>query len=64
MESNRRTVVAIYNATTDKNVTHIYFMGLGLIFVKDFLPDGTPCWRQPTREETMQFEKERNKNEI
>ena len=43
MESNRRTIVAIYNATTDKNVMHIYLMGLGLIFVKDFLPDGTPC---------------------
>ena len=42
MESNRN-IVAIYNSTTDKNVNMIYLMGVGLIFVKDYLPDGTPC---------------------
>ena len=36
----------------------------GLTFVKDYLPDGTPCWRQPTREEINEFNKEKTKNEI
>ena len=29
-----------------------------LAFVKDHLPDGTPCWRLPTQEEINKFDKE------
>jgi hypothetical protein len=35
-----------------------------LIFVKDYLPDGTPCWRLPTQEEINEFNKEKTKDEI
>ena len=31
-----------------------------LTFVKDYLPDGTPCWRLPTKEEINEFNKEKN----
>ena len=27
-----------------------------LAFVKDYLPDGTPCWRLPTQEEINKFD--------
>lgn len=30
-----------------------------LAFVKDHLPDGTPCWRLPTQEEINKFDKEK-----
>ena len=33
-------------------------------FVKDYLPDGTPCWRLPTQEEINEFNKEKTKDEI
>lgn len=36
----------------------------GLTFVKDYLPNGTPCWRLPTQEEINEFKKEKTKNEI
>lgn len=35
-----------------------------LTFVKDYLPDGTPCWRLPTQEEINEFNKEKTKDEI
>ena len=35
----------------------------GLTFIKDYLPDGTPCWRLPTEEEMKQY-KEKTKDEI
>lgn len=35
-----------------------------LTFVKDYLPDGTPCWRKPTQEEINEFNKEKSKDEI
>lgn len=35
-----------------------------LTFVKDYLPDGTPCWRLPTKKEINEFNKEKTKNEI
>jgi hypothetical protein len=35
-----------------------------LAFVKDYLPDGTPCWRLPTQEEINEFNKEKTKDEI
>ena len=35
----------------------------GLTFVKDYLPDGTPCWRLPTEEEMKKY-KEKKKYEI
>ena len=42
MESSR-VLMAMYNCTTDKNVTMMYLCGVGVVFVKDYLPDGTPC---------------------
>ena len=30
-----------------------------LAFVKDYLSDGTPCWRLPTEEEINKFDKEK-----
>lgn len=33
-------------------------------FVKDYLPDGTPCWRLPTEEEINDLNKEKTKDEI
>jgi hypothetical protein len=36
----------------------------GLTFIKDYLPDGTPCWRLPTQEEINEFNKEKTKDEI
>lgn len=33
-------------------------------FVKDYLPDGAPCWRLPTQEEINEFNKEKTKDEI
>ena len=30
-----------------------------LSFVKDYLPNGTPCWRLPTQEEINKFDKEK-----
>lgn len=36
----------------------------GLTFIKDYLPDDTPCWRLPTKEEEMIFIRRKNKNEI
>ena len=64
MESNRRIMTALYNATTDRNIDVVYLCGVGLMFVKDYLPDGTPCWRQPTKEDREKFEKEKKQNEI
>lgn len=33
-------------------------------FVKDYLPDGAPCWRLPTEEEIDEFNKEKTKDEV
>ena len=63
MEYNR-SLIALYNSTNDKNVLQVYLMGVGLLFMKDHLPDGTPCWRQPTQEEREYFEKEKTKSGI
>ena len=30
-----------------------------LAFIKDYLPDGTPCWRLPTQEEINKFDEEK-----
>ena len=54
---------ALYNATTDRNIDRVYLCGVGLMFIKDYLPDGTPCWRLPTEEEMKQY-KEKRKHEI
>ena len=59
MEFNMRVMKAMYDGLTDRNTDRIYLCGVGLMFVKDYLPDGTPCWRQPTKEEREQFEKEK-----
>ena len=55
---------AMYDGLTDRNTDRVYLCGVGLMFVKDYLPDGTPCWRQPTKEDREKFEKEKEQNEI
>lgn len=69
MEFNYTSSNTLFNvalALKDKRVKQIVnAMSLkGLTFVKDHLPDGTPCWRLPTQEEINKFNKEKTKDEI
>lgn len=69
MEFNYTTSDTLFNvalALKDKRITKIINAKSvnGLTFIKDYLPDGTPCWRLPTKEERNDFYKEKNKNEI
>ena len=69
MEFNYTTSNTLFNvalALKDKRVTKIINAKSvnGLTFIKDYLPDGTPCWRLPKKEEINGFNKEKNKNEI
>lgn len=54
----------IYKALQDETVHSVSLGGFGLILKKDYLPDGTPCWRLPTQEEINEFNKEKTKDEI
>lgn len=61
MDYNYAFYSIIRHLTNDKCM---YVCHANLLYlIKDHLPDGTPCWRQPTKEEKEQF-KERNKDEI
>ena len=65
MEYNYTSSNTLFNvalALKDKRVKQIVnAMSLkGLTFEKDYLPDGTPCWRLPTQEEINEFNKEEN----
>ena len=55
MEFNYTTSNTLFNvalALKDKRVTKIINAKSvnGLTFIKDYLPDGTPCWRLPKKE--------------
>ena len=68
MEFNYTSSNALFNialALKDKRVKLIINTRClkGLTFVKDYLPDGTPCWRLPTQEEINEFYKENKKYE-
>ena len=46
------SIKMLIQATTMPEITQaVGGMSPRLIFVKDFLPDGTPCWRLPTEQE-------------
>lgn len=50
-------------ALEDPSITRVVhsFFAHKIIFVKDYLPDGTPCWRLPTEDEINDFKKEKTK---
>ena len=56
MEFNYTSNNTLFNvalALKDKRVKQVVNTRTlsGLTFIKDYLPDGTPCWRLPTEEE-------------
>jgi hypothetical protein len=54
------TIIALREALTNPEVKKVV-IGCAtqkLSFIKDYLPDGTPCWRQPTQGEIDNYNKE------
>lgn len=61
-----RAILELRDALTNPEIKKV-IVGCAtqkLSFVKDYLPDGTPCWRLPTEEEINDLNKEKTKDEI